>query len=243
MSDIQMLGLRDMLCGMHVHVELPDPDGTGLRGGGRSADRTSLHAKFPDNREFNREFFKFGPFSAILVYNRQANSIACRKIPYATEQGIIVAEQGNWTSDQFFEPCARRIVLGHLITGDTRGEPSSSMASLRPWWSSCRCAPPPSASSADRWSQQQGRFRPGRRPGGARRSRRRVQPAQVLPRPSPAPSSPSRRPPAVGHCPPGVHRIRFPAPRSTALSARRVVACAHRAGRREPAPRLSALPG
>src|SRR3984893_16634278 len=26
MSDIQMLGLRDMLCGMHVHVELPDPD-------------------------------------------------------------------------------------------------------------------------------------------------------------------------------------------------------------------------
>jgi carboxylate-amine ligase len=26
MSDIQMLGLRDMMCGMHVHVELPDPD-------------------------------------------------------------------------------------------------------------------------------------------------------------------------------------------------------------------------
>jgi carboxylate-amine ligase len=25
MSEIQMLGLRDMLCGMHVHVELPDP--------------------------------------------------------------------------------------------------------------------------------------------------------------------------------------------------------------------------
>ena len=25
MSDIQMLGLRNMLCGMHVHVELPDP--------------------------------------------------------------------------------------------------------------------------------------------------------------------------------------------------------------------------
>jgi glutamate---cysteine ligase / carboxylate-amine ligase len=24
--DIQMLGLRDMLCGLHVHVELPDPD-------------------------------------------------------------------------------------------------------------------------------------------------------------------------------------------------------------------------
>lgn len=26
MSDLQMLGLRDILCGMHVHVELPDPD-------------------------------------------------------------------------------------------------------------------------------------------------------------------------------------------------------------------------
>src|SRR5215471_18638683 len=25
MSEIQMIGLRDMLCGMHVHVELPDP--------------------------------------------------------------------------------------------------------------------------------------------------------------------------------------------------------------------------
>jgi glutamate---cysteine ligase / carboxylate-amine ligase len=26
MGEIQMLGLRDMLCGMHVHVELPDPE-------------------------------------------------------------------------------------------------------------------------------------------------------------------------------------------------------------------------
>lgn len=26
MSDIQMLGLRNMLCAMHVHVELPDPE-------------------------------------------------------------------------------------------------------------------------------------------------------------------------------------------------------------------------
>jgi carboxylate-amine ligase len=26
MGDIQMLGLRNMLCGMHVHVELPDPE-------------------------------------------------------------------------------------------------------------------------------------------------------------------------------------------------------------------------
>jgi hypothetical protein len=67
--------------------------------------------KFPDNREINREFFNFGPFYAILAPNQRANSSACRKIPYAAEQGmflaeqgIIVAEQGNWTSDQFLNP-------------------------------------------------------------------------------------------------------------------------------------------
>ena len=27
MDDLQMIGQRDMLCGMHVHVEVPDPDG------------------------------------------------------------------------------------------------------------------------------------------------------------------------------------------------------------------------
>src|ERR1700738_394702 len=32
---------------------------------------------FPANREFNREFFKFGPFSAILASNQRANSSAC----------------------------------------------------------------------------------------------------------------------------------------------------------------------
>ena len=26
MHDLQMIGQRNMLCGMHVHVELPDPD-------------------------------------------------------------------------------------------------------------------------------------------------------------------------------------------------------------------------
>ena len=70
----------------------------------------------PAIREFNREFFKFGPFSAILAPNQLANSNACSKIPwqmeqgiFLTEQGIIFAEQGilaprigNWTSDHFF---------------------------------------------------------------------------------------------------------------------------------------------
>jgi len=26
MDDLQMIGQRDLLCGLHVHVELPDPD-------------------------------------------------------------------------------------------------------------------------------------------------------------------------------------------------------------------------
>jgi hypothetical protein len=38
-------------------------------------------SQFPANREFNREFFKFGPFSAILAPNQRANSNACGKIP------------------------------------------------------------------------------------------------------------------------------------------------------------------
>jgi hypothetical protein len=79
--------------------------------------RTVSNPKFPDNREINREFFKFGPFFAILAPNQLANSIACRRIPYEmeqgiflTEQGIILAEQGilapeqgDSTSDQFFD--------------------------------------------------------------------------------------------------------------------------------------------
>src|SRR6266478_6083379 len=59
----------------------------------RSLYRTGLYLKFPVIREINREFFKFGPFSAILAPNRPANSIACSKIPYAMEQGIIFVER------------------------------------------------------------------------------------------------------------------------------------------------------
>jgi hypothetical protein len=60
--------------------------------------------KFPDNREFNREFFKFGPFSTNLASNRPAISIACSKIPYAMEQGIIFAEQGILAPEQGIPP-------------------------------------------------------------------------------------------------------------------------------------------
>ena len=56
--------------------------------------------KFPDNREFNREFFDFRPFSAILARNLWAISMACSKIPYETEQGIFFVEQGIFWSEQ-----------------------------------------------------------------------------------------------------------------------------------------------
>jgi transposase len=48
----------------------------GLRGGGRTPPRPVSKAKFPDNREINREFFDFGPTAAIFTPNRQASSIA-----------------------------------------------------------------------------------------------------------------------------------------------------------------------
>lgn len=57
--------------------------------------RTSLPPKFPDNRENNREFCRFGPFAAIFTPNRPANSMACSQIPYANEQGIFGRVSGN----------------------------------------------------------------------------------------------------------------------------------------------------
>jgi hypothetical protein len=56
--------------------------------------------EFPDNRENNREFFKFGPFSAILAPNRRVNSASYNEIPYATEQGIFLPEQGIFAKEQ-----------------------------------------------------------------------------------------------------------------------------------------------
>src|ERR1700691_3984883 len=47
------------------------------------------------------------------------------------------------------------------------------MVALRPLWWSCRYAPPPSGSSADRWSPQPGRCQSERRRGAAKRSRPR----------------------------------------------------------------------
>ena len=73
--------------------------------------RTGLRGpNFPDNREFNREFLFFRPFSAILVSKTQANSVVCSKISYATEQGIVSDLTGNYLerTGNFREGSAKR---------------------------------------------------------------------------------------------------------------------------------------
>jgi hypothetical protein len=50
--------------------------------------------EFPANREINREFRRIRLLGAILKADMPANSDACGKIPYSTEQGIFAKEQG-----------------------------------------------------------------------------------------------------------------------------------------------------
>ena len=52
--------------------------------------------EFPANREINREFCRFRRSAAILASSRQANSMTCNEIPYATEQGILGGITGNF---------------------------------------------------------------------------------------------------------------------------------------------------
>ena len=54
-------------------------------------------AKFPANREINREFRQIRLLDAIFNADARANSEACSKIPYATEQGIFAK---NCTREQ-----------------------------------------------------------------------------------------------------------------------------------------------
>jgi len=61
----------------------------------RSPVRISLRLKFPANREINREYYRIQLFTAILVPSRRVNSMVCRRIPYATEQGIIDRAAGK----------------------------------------------------------------------------------------------------------------------------------------------------
>ena len=51
-------------------------------------------AKFPANREINREFFNFGPDRSSEVAIRPMIQRTWSEIPYSTEQGIFAKEQG-----------------------------------------------------------------------------------------------------------------------------------------------------
>src|SRR3974390_3145165 len=57
-------------------------------------------SKFPANREINREFLGIDPLDTVWVADTSANSEGCGKIPYTTEQGIILKKQGFWTAPQ-----------------------------------------------------------------------------------------------------------------------------------------------
>jgi hypothetical protein len=56
--------------------------------------------KFPANREKNREFCRIRPLSAILKADTPAISETCSEIPYVTEQGNILEEQGIPAEEQ-----------------------------------------------------------------------------------------------------------------------------------------------
>jgi hypothetical protein len=48
-----------------------------------------------NNREFNREYRDFSPFSAFLAPNYRVIPAPCSEIPYATEQGIFANVTGK----------------------------------------------------------------------------------------------------------------------------------------------------
>jgi hypothetical protein len=69
-------------------------------------------AKFPANREKNREFCRIRPLSAILKADTRANSEACSEITYATEQGNILEEQGIPAEEPEILPAKTKIGAG-----------------------------------------------------------------------------------------------------------------------------------
>ena len=74
---------------------------------------------FPANREINGVFHRIRALGAILKADMRANSEACSKIPYATEQGIILKEQGNLALEQGISESSPDEVVGthNLIAG------------------------------------------------------------------------------------------------------------------------------
>jgi hypothetical protein len=68
--------------------------------------------KFPAKREINREFYRIHPLCEILSADTRAISKAFGRIPYATEQRIISAEQGFLTQEQGIPRAKAEIFAG-----------------------------------------------------------------------------------------------------------------------------------
>jgi hypothetical protein len=66
------------------------------------------NAKFPANREINREFRQICSLDAILIADTRAKTKGCSEIPYATEQGIISEEQGILALEQGISAAMRQ---------------------------------------------------------------------------------------------------------------------------------------
>jgi hypothetical protein len=59
-------------------------------------------AKFPANREKNREFFRIAVSVGSETVNNTVVTGLPKRIPYSTEQGIILTEQGIFAREQGF---------------------------------------------------------------------------------------------------------------------------------------------
>jgi hypothetical protein len=83
---------------------------------GRGYTVVTLSAKAGNQRhshgEISREFCGIRLLGAVLKANTRANSEACSEIPYATEQGIILEQQGILSREQGIWPAKSEIVAG-----------------------------------------------------------------------------------------------------------------------------------
>jgi hypothetical protein len=69
-------------------------------------------ARFPCNREFYREFCKIAASGAPETVNNAAVTGLLGRIPYSTEQGIILVEQGIPTREQGISPAKIENITG-----------------------------------------------------------------------------------------------------------------------------------
>jgi hypothetical protein len=69
-------------------------------------------AKFPANREKNREFYRIAVSVASVTVNNGFVTRHSKPIPYSTEQGIILADQGIFTREQGILSARIEIIAG-----------------------------------------------------------------------------------------------------------------------------------